>query len=129
MARLRLAMIGGLIVVAVSLTTASAEPGVRGFADIHNHQFANLAFGGQFIVGQAYGPVTEALSPFLDFVYHGPAHEFDIMGSLMATRGPVLLKYPNVGAPDFSGWPNFWEVTHQKVYEDWLYHAVQGGCA
>ncbi|MEM2890662.1 MAG: membrane dipeptidase, partial [Candidatus Hadarchaeum sp.] len=109
---------------------------LRGFADIHNHQFANLAFGGKIVVGQAYGPISEALSPSLDRGNHGPEHIRDFLGGLMTERVcppsvPVLellgAPYSNDGYSSFSGWPNFWEVTHQKVYQDWLFRAVQGG--
>lgn len=104
-----------------------AQPRLLGFADIHNHQMANLAFGGQSIVGSAYGPIEDALNPSLDRQYHKPFHVGDILGNALATRRATQFYYSNEGYPDFSGWPNFWEVSHQKVYQDWLYHAVVGG--
>jgi microsomal dipeptidase-like Zn-dependent dipeptidase len=39
------------------------NPSMRGFADIHNHQFANLAFGGTHIAGAANGNAIQALDP------------------------------------------------------------------
>lgn len=127
-----------------SLIGCSVDP-MRGFADIHNHQFANLAFGGNAIVGEAFGPIANALSPSHDAENHGLAHRLDVVGSWLALRpNPLniwspgspwgsppldvtLLIYPNDGYPGFGGWPQFYDVTHQKVYEDWLYRAVQGG--
>src|SRR5262249_31271855 len=79
------------------------------------------------ITGAAYGPINEALSPGLDRYNHGPEHLRDTMGGLLATRAPIQPLYSNDGFPSFAGWPNFWEVSHQKVYQDWLYRAVQGG--
>ena len=34
---------------------------VRGFADIHNHQHANLGFGGKAFWGGAFGPMAQAV--------------------------------------------------------------------
>src|SRR5687768_14258081 len=38
-------------------TQVPAIQPLRGYAEIHNHQFSYLAFGGRLIVGQAYGPI------------------------------------------------------------------------
>ncbi len=100
---------------------------LRGFADIHNHQFANLAFGGKVIVGHAYGPIEDTLSSARDEQNHGKDHLGDIVGAFLAARGPAVRFYSNQGYPAFAGWPDVEEVTHQKVHEDWLLRAVQGG--
>jgi microsomal dipeptidase-like Zn-dependent dipeptidase len=102
-------------------------PPLLGFADIHNHQFANLAFGGKFIVGDAFGQLPTALDPAVDAAFHGPSHGGDIMGGFMALGPGYTWLYPHQGPLSFVGWPNFIEVTHQKVYEQWLERAVQGG--
>jgi hypothetical protein len=74
----------------LQIDDARAMPArVRGFADIHTHQFANLAFGGKAFVGAAFGPLEEALphcdygpgGPPLDLV-HGPGGARDILGSI-----------------------------------------------
>jgi len=52
---------------------------VVGFADLHNHQFAYLGFGGMAFHGQAFGNIADCL-PWCDFVrgslppipIHGP---------------------------------------------------------
>jgi microsomal dipeptidase-like Zn-dependent dipeptidase len=100
---------------------------MRGFADIHNHQLANLAFGGRAVVGDAWGPVEEALSPDTDRANHGIEHTLDHVGSGLARRAVGDLWYGNDGPPRFGGWPAFFEVDHQKVYEKWLRRAVDGG--
>ena len=113
-----------------ALTHAWAQPGtMRGFADLHNHQFAYLAFGGKSFVGRAYGPMSTALGAGYDMANHGLNHGLDLVGSSLAVRAPLLVPppYPNDGYPTFQGWPNFIEVDHQKVYQDWLYRAVEGG--
>lgn len=118
--------------------TVTIRAPLLGFADIHNHQMAHLAFGGHVIIGEAYGPIERALNPFTDRDYHGLWHTLDFLGSRFADRlggrfdepfafGGIMPLYVNTGYPNFAGWPNFWEVSHQKVYEDWLYRAVEGG--
>jgi hypothetical protein len=59
-----------------------------GFADIHNHQFAHLGFGGRAFHGAPSGPIDQALSG-CDFVrnplpqpqmIHGPGAVNDLVG-------------------------------------------------
>lgn len=90
---------------------ASARP-VWGFADTHTHQFADRAFGGQLVIGQAFGDPATAFAG--DYIGHGvpivppPGHD---------TRG----------YPDFAGWPT-WDIkVHQQMYSDWLYRSFLGG--
>jgi microsomal dipeptidase-like Zn-dependent dipeptidase len=112
---------------------------VKGFADIHNHQFAYLGFGGLAFHGKAFGDMKEALN-WCDFLpgvlpplaVHGPAGAADFVGNLMMSmysHPPLfsVLGHHVGGYPDFDGWPRWDSVTHQSVYEDWLYRAVQGG--
>lgn len=115
------------IVAACVLPIPARSQELRGFADIHNHQFSNLAFGGRIVVGRAFGPMDIALSPSRDRAAHGPRHVRDIVGGLLALRGVGAMLYDNEGSPRFSGWPHFLEVTHQKVHEEWLLRAVHGG--
>jgi microsomal dipeptidase-like Zn-dependent dipeptidase len=129
----------GARVSVVQPIVVAAPPLVRGFADIHNHQFANLAFGGHFLVGSPFGPIDTALSSDSDRSFHGSNHSNDTIGENMGDNGvPVTLTtsfapslplaaIPNAGFPDFSGWPGVREIDHQKVYEDWLKRAVDAG--
>ncbi|WP_426755685.1 membrane dipeptidase [Myxococcus sp. Y35] len=101
-----------------------------GFADLHNHQFANLGFGGRVFHGEAFGPIQEAL-PWCTAA-HGPGGVGDLTSYFQKLfTGPRLerlLPGHHVGGyPEFDGWPRWDNVMHQAVYEDWLYRAVQGG--
>lgn len=110
-------------------TFSSQDPAMRGFADIHNHQFANLAFGGSIVVGHAYGPAEVALSTSADEAHHGTMHGLgDFLGAPVGQREPNQWpRYSNAGYPAFDGWPSFLEWNHQKMYEAWLHRAVTGG--
>jgi microsomal dipeptidase-like Zn-dependent dipeptidase len=116
-----------ILFLEVSPESASQDGTFRGFADIHNHQFANLAFGGRAFVGEAFGPPATALDPGVDANNHGSNHWGDILGATLTLRKPGLILYSNSGYPTFEGWPNFYEWDHQKAYQDWLHRAVQGG--
>jgi microsomal dipeptidase-like Zn-dependent dipeptidase len=110
---------------------AQAGGGILGFADIHNHQFADLAFGGRAIVGRPFGPIDAVLNKEICIINHGENHGLgDFMGGLLATRNVIPLIYSNEGYDElspFEKWPAFWEVTHQKIYQSWLQRAVRGG--
>jgi microsomal dipeptidase-like Zn-dependent dipeptidase len=116
-----------LATILLSIPNASQCQPLRGVADLHNHQFANLAFGGLIVSGDAYGPIEEALNPSRDRYNHGEWHTIDFVGSILSARGLQLQVYSNAGYPEFNGWPTFMGFNHQKVYQDWLYRAVQGG--
>jgi microsomal dipeptidase-like Zn-dependent dipeptidase len=105
---------------------SSWTPALRGFADLHNHQFANLAYGGRFLVGRPFGPIDDALSSERDRIDHGLNHSLDIVGAHMGDwKVPSYGR--NGGANDFAFWPSVREIDHQKVHEDWLKRAVDGG--
>jgi microsomal dipeptidase-like Zn-dependent dipeptidase len=141
-ARMTTCSVAAVMLVASAIIVSELRPSVQlqaqalpvwGFADLHNHQFANLAFGGRMVFGNAYGPLDQ-LSAAADRQMHGNLHfwsdpdtfKTDVMGGyLVGAGGP--LNYANDGFPSFSGWPAFFEVSHQKVHEEWLYRAVQGG--
>jgi hypothetical protein len=109
---------------------------MKGFADIHNHQFAHLGFGGMAFHGRPFGDLSEAL-PCCDFgqgplgprtPIHGPGGLGDIVGNILkAAYGGSVLGHKVAGNPQFDGWPRWDSVTHQAMYEDWLYRAVEGG--
>lgn len=99
---------------------------MRGFADIHNHQFANMAFGGYVVAGSPYGPIEMALSEASCRAGHSFRHNFDILGGYLAGYGGPI-DYGNDGYRAFGGWPRFFEVSHQKVHQDFLRRAVDGG--
>lgn len=105
---------------------------MRGFADLHCHQFAHLGFGGQAFWGGAYGDMPQALRPCDNARVHGPRGTLDFMGNMMRTIA-YHLPWGSVfghkvgGYPRFDGWPRWDSVSHQAVFEDWLHRAVEGG--
>src|SRR3954462_12655402 len=101
---------------------------LRGFADIHNHQFAHLGFGGLEFFGLPSGPIDQALP------WCTPVHEPGGVGDIIGTVLKWAYKYPDAGLghkvggyPQFDGWPSWDNITHQTVYVDWLHRAWQGG--
>ncbi len=101
-----------------------------GFADLHNHQFAYLGFGGKAFWGGVYGDIAQQL-PWCTPA-HGPGGIDDVLGNTMRTLAyglplPASLGHKVGGYPQFDGWPRWDSVSHQAVFEDWLYRAVEGG--
>lgn len=113
---------------------------IKGFADLHNHQFAYLGFGGRAFHGRAFGPQAQAL-PWCDFFppgfppgtpgripVHGPGGMGDVIGNtLKSSYGSSILGHKVGGYPQFDGWPRWDSISHQAVFEDWLWRAVYGG--
>ena len=98
-----------------------------GLADIHNHQFAYLGFGGLAVVGKAFSPdsIEHALSSETDSRIHGWWHSED---QLALFDGPEAGRFiDNGGYPNFDGWPRWSSIDHQQVYYEWLKRAYDGG--
>jgi microsomal dipeptidase-like Zn-dependent dipeptidase/uncharacterized protein (AIM24 family) len=115
-----------LLLFILPCCTVAQNNDLRGFADMHSHEFANEAFGGYVVTGLPYGPMSDALSEARDRAGHSNLHAFDILGGYLAGYGGAIT-YPNDGFPNFTGWPSFFEVSHQKVHEEFLKRAVDGG--
>src|SRR5215831_13725549 len=96
-----------------------------GFADLHNHQFAYLGFGGRAFVGSAFGDIRTALENCT--LVHGPAGALDLLGNIVSFVYETGVGPWNDGYPHFTGWPHWKSLTHQAVYEDWLKRALDGG--
>ncbi|MCB9703747.1 MAG: membrane dipeptidase [Myxococcales bacterium] len=122
-------------------------PAVKGIADLHVHQFMNLAFAGRMYWGQHAGPKSQALAK----------EEINISGSGLNLNDPVqlveqlrtltvgidanmLLKafspattdegtftYGGGGAPSWKEWPHHADRSHQAVHIDWLQAAHERG--
>jgi microsomal dipeptidase-like Zn-dependent dipeptidase len=119
--------------------TISTEAGERditaevwGFADIHSHPMAHLAFGSIIFWGELDGPIATALP------WCTPAHGQGGTG-IGTSEGNVLMAFFEStgygsgighlvgGYPQFDGWPRFTTLVHQQMYIDWIRRAYDGG--
>ena len=125
---------------------------LRGYADLHTHPMVNLGFGGKLIhggvdegslltvdadckhniraksIGQALGrnngthggsdlinnPCGDDFRRLFQFV-------FEIMKKTPAMGGQA------VGYPSFKDWPKWNDITHQKMWVDWVRRSYDGG--
>jgi microsomal dipeptidase-like Zn-dependent dipeptidase len=107
----------------------AATPASLGYADLHVHQFANLAFCGGVVWGSSAGGVDELgeCRPL-----HGRRGLGDVTGALasialVGAPASRLLGHDVHGYSSFAGWPRWDDFTHQSVHRDWLLRAVHGG--
>jgi microsomal dipeptidase-like Zn-dependent dipeptidase len=101
-----------------------AEPGASlwGYADLHAHLMAHLAFGGKAFWGEPYDPShpgVEGMATALSSC--APIH-----GGLININ-PEFGHPAGGGWPEFIIWPRFTTLIHQQAYIDWVYRAYQGG--
>ena len=113
---------------------------VWGFADLHAHPMASLAFGGVPFWGQPDGPIELALAdctPSHGIAGMGISSSRGVNNVLMAffeekgyRQGLLGWLYPGHrvgGFPAFDGWPTFTTLIHQQMYIDWIKRAYEGG--
>jgi len=122
-----LKMLYSVSLVLFFTTTADAQEAapIRGFADLHNHQFAHDAFGGKMLSGKSFsdtpGGIADALSWCTD--EHGAGGLLDPVGMALGQG----IGHPVGGWPQFDGWPKRTTITHQQMYFEWVKRAFDGG--
>lgn len=125
---------------------------LRGFVDLHTHPLSTLGFGGKLIYG---GVDVGALLPADPDCNHNVratsmqqalGHDnsthggWDLLHNRCgdAIRTAVLHQVQTgnnaanepddaSGAPDFPDWPVWNDITHQKMWVDWIRRAYNGG--
>src|ERR1700674_3573245 len=131
-----------------------SHPGapLKGFVDLHTHPLSNLGFGGKLVYG---GVDVGALLPADPDCHHNVratdvqqalghdksthgGHDFFSNSCGDEIRKAVIhgLQTANKGAdpsedahgyPDFNDWPTWNDITHQKMWVDWIRRAYVGG--
>ena len=125
---------------------------LSGWADLHTHPMINLAFAGKLVHG---GVDVGSLLP-QDLTCRGPTRATSMEHALGEDRpshgGWNLLSFPcgdelrktviqgfqqgnlalvtnnpGRGAPDFLDWPKWNDITHQKMWFEWIRRARDGG--
>lgn len=116
-------------------------------ADLHVHQFANLAFGGRLYWGQHAGapdvalakevvtsPSAQGIESWDDFVKELKKLNFAIDANVVArlfkpqtTDEGYFSVDGEGGHPGYEDWPHHADRSHQQVYIDWLNHARKRG--
>lgn len=134
-----------------NLNNARRANMLKGFVDLHTHPLSNLAFGGKLVYG---GVDIGSLLPADPNCNHGVhatsmqqalGHDNSTHGGWGTDNGcgddirvNVIhqLQQANTaadppddayGAPDFKDWPVWNDITHQKMWVDWIYRAYQAG--
>jgi microsomal dipeptidase-like Zn-dependent dipeptidase len=101
-----------------------AEPAAPlwGFADLHAHFMAHMAFGGSAFWGLPYDPNK----PIAEGMQHALRSCAPLHGGLVNINAE-LGHIPGGGWPDFMVYPRFTSIIHQQAYIDWIFRAYQGG--
>ncbi len=125
---------------------------LSGWVDLHTHPMVNLAFGGKLVHGGVdvgsllpadascnKGVRATSMAHALgdDRPSHGGwnllhfpcgdelrkllLHEFQSGNHALTTASPAK------GFPDFSQWPKWNDITHQKMWFEWIQRAYDGG--
>ncbi|MBX3264792.1 MAG: membrane dipeptidase [Labilithrix sp.] len=125
---------------------------LRGWVDLHAHPMIHVAFGGKLVHG---APDVGSLVPAdsrcqarvratsmehalgHDNSTHGGWGAFDnpcgddirkaVIDQLQQAKGAVVTPDKARGAPDFAHYPKWNDVTHQKMWIDWIRRAYDGG--
>jgi microsomal dipeptidase-like Zn-dependent dipeptidase len=142
-----------ILYVAIATTAAAQVSKLHGFVDLHTHPLANLGFGGKLFYGGVdvgsllpadpncnhdvrAGSMQQALGH--DNSTHGGWGAFDnkcgddirkqiIHQIQQGTPGAADESDNAQGAPGFGEWPVWNDITHQKMWVDWIRRAYDGG--
>jgi hypothetical protein len=132
-----------------------SPPGARlkGFVDLHTHPLSNLGFGGKLVYG---GVDAGSLLPADPDCHHNVratsmqqalGHDNSTHGGVnfinntcgdylraavihatqQGTPGAADEPDDSSGAPNFPNWPVWNDITHQKMWVDWIRRAYVGG--
>lgn len=118
--------------------SALAVDPVPGFADLHNHVFAELAHAGAWYHGTVEGELAHAMSScdveFDPLALWGDHARVKIpvistlIGRIRGSRGDTGSHLDKVaGAPQFAGWPRWDSLAHQQNWEGYLKSAHEHG--
>jgi microsomal dipeptidase-like Zn-dependent dipeptidase len=134
-------------------TLSAAPPGeLSGWVDLHTHPMVNLAFSGKLVYG---GVDVGSLMPadvHCNHMVRAPSWQEALSDDRADASGPNLfdngcgdeirkaviqalqsandaLPTPDHarGADDFASWPAWNDITHQKMWVDWIRRAHDGG--
>lgn len=125
---------------------------LRGFADLHTHPMVNLGFGGKLIHGApdvgSLLPADSKCQPKVraknmehalgtDNSTHGGHGAFDntcgdnirkaVIDTFQEQKKAVVTPDWAKGAPSFTDYPKWNDITHQKMWVDWIRRAYDGG--
>jgi microsomal dipeptidase-like Zn-dependent dipeptidase len=129
------------------------NPAMNGFVDLHTHPLSNLGFSGKLIYG---GPDIGSLLPSdpncnakavaasmeQALGHDGSTHSAPVANGTLACGdykrmlAVHMFQSENAaadesadssGAPDFPEWPVWNDITHQKMWIDWIQRAYAGG--
>lgn len=129
-------------------------PPLRGFVDLHAHPLGNLGFGGKVLYGgidvgswlpadpnclQNVRATSEAQALGADNSTHGGPNYIppsNLCGNPI--RAPLISAFQQalgandppsnaVGYPTFVNWPTWSDLTHQRMWVEWIRRAYQGG--
>jgi microsomal dipeptidase-like Zn-dependent dipeptidase len=153
--RVTIAWLGGSLSIAQRVALPAAVAPLWGWVDLHTHPMSNLAFGGKLFHGapdagslmpaiqMPYDPqcrfdvrainMNEALSD--DAPTHGDPFQSKcgnfarnaLVQALELFNGAIRQPGHAVGAPTFVNWPRWNDITHQKMWIDWIRRARDGG--
>jgi hypothetical protein len=96
--------IAAITILTIGALTAEAQAPtpIVGFADLHNHQFSNLGFGGAVVWGEPFDPGgIQAALPHCDFLKFNTLDYLDNVFTLNEIPDPIL-GYPEHGVGGIS---------------------------